>query len=205
MIRNRKNQSLFLILFFLISLTNLVTAQKHFEAGYVVLNNGDTLVGMVKDRTPDPFGKLYKKIRFKGEGKSKYGPDEILSYKQGDNLYESIGLEDAVGFLSQDYSIALNDRDAVFIKVKQRGPVTYYQLEFQDPDSSYYDYYAYFKKADGNELVRTTQGLFGLRKKKLASFFSDYPVLAEKILNGEFKYPNEVASFYNEWKRNQNQ
>ncbi len=156
-------------------------AQKHFEPGYVVLNNGDTLVGMVKDRTPDPFGKLYKKIRFKGKGKSKYGPDEIQSYKQGQNLYETIGLDETFGFLSQDYSISSNERHAVFIKVKQRGPVTYYQLEFQDPDSNYYDYYAYFKKRDGNELVRTTQGLFGLRKKKLASFFSDCPALAEKI------------------------
>jgi hypothetical protein len=76
-------------------------------------------------------------------------------------------------------------------------------LEFQDADSGYFDYFSYFKKRNGTELVRTTQGIFGLRKKRLAVFFSDYPTLVAKIINKELKSAHEVAIFYNEWKRNQ--
>lgn len=177
--------------------------QKYFEEGYVVLNNGDTIIGLVKDRTPDPFGKLYKKIKFKGEGKSKYGPDEISSYKKGDALYESIGLKDAGGFLQQDYHITSNEKGKEFIRVVHRGYVNHYFLEFQDADSGYFDHFSYFKKENGNELVRTTQGLFGLKKKRLATFFKDCPTLAAKIRNKELKSAHEVATFYNEWKRNQ--
>jgi hypothetical protein len=197
------NPLLFLVLFFLFALPNPILGQKHYEEGYVVLNNGDTIIGRIKDRTPDPFGKLYKKIRFKGKGKSKYGPDEILSYKKGDALYEIISLIDGKGFLSQDYSIAFDGRNPVFIRVVERGPVNHYLLEFQDADSGYFDHISYFQKSNGRELVRTTQGIFGLRRKRLASLFHDCPLLVDKILNKELKTSYEVVTFYNTWKKNQ--
>lgn len=203
MIRTPQNRLFSVVLVFLFVSPNLILGQKHYEEGYVVLNNGDTIVGLVKDRTPDPFGKLYKKIRFKGKGKSKYGPDEILSYKKGDALYETISLMDGQGFLSQDYTVTFDGRDPVFIRVVERGAVNHYLLEFQDADSGYFDHFSYFQKKDGRELVRTTQGIFGLRRKRLASFFNDCPPLANKILNKELKTSYEVATFYNTWKRNQ--
>ncbi len=203
MLSIHKRVVIYFLLTVVICLPVNLLAQKHFEGGYIVLNNGDTITGLVKDRKPDPFGKLYKKIRFRGKGKSKYGPDEILSYKKGEALYESIGLADAVGFLSQDYNVTSNDDEKVFIKLISRGYVNHYFLEFRDADSGYIDFFSYFMKENGTELVRTRQGIFGLRKKRLAAFFSDCPVLASKILNKEFKRVDEVANFYNEWKKNQ--
>jgi hypothetical protein len=94
-----------------------ILAQKHFEEGFIVLNNGDTITGFIKDRKPDPFGKLYKKIRYKGKGKSKYGPHEILAYKKGKILFESIGLASKIGFLNQDYNLTSNEKERVFIRV----------------------------------------------------------------------------------------
>ncbi|WP_027076472.1 hypothetical protein [Maribacter antarcticus] len=180
-----------------------ILAQKHFEEGFIVLNNGDTITGLIKDRKPDPFGKIYKKIRHKGKGKSRYGPHEILAYKKGEMFFESIGLASKIGFLNQDYNISSNEKERVFIRVINQGYVNHYVLEFQDADSGYYDHFSYFKKRNGTELVRTTQGIFGLRKKRLAVFFSDCPILAVKIRNKELKSAHEVATFYNEWKRNQ--
>jgi hypothetical protein len=91
-----------LLLFFFYS--KPILAQKHFEEGFIVLNNGDTITGLIKDRKPDPFGKLYKKIRYKGKGKSRYGPHEILAYKKGEMLFESMGLASKIGFLNQSTS-----------------------------------------------------------------------------------------------------
>jgi hypothetical protein len=34
----------------------------------VVLKNSDTVYGQVKDRSEEPFGKLYKKVKVKIEG-----------------------------------------------------------------------------------------------------------------------------------------
>ena len=57
-----RKASLYIVLVLLFALPNLISGQKHYEEGYVVLNKGDTITGLIKDRTPDPFGKLYKKM-----------------------------------------------------------------------------------------------------------------------------------------------
>ncbi|MFT5735908.1 MAG: hypothetical protein ACI9SG_000241, partial [Maribacter sp.] len=48
--------------------------------------------------------------------------------------------------------------------------------------------------------VRANQGIFGVKKKRLASLLSDCPGLSQKILNREFKHVFEVLEFYNTYK-----
>ncbi len=178
--------------------------QKHYEEGFIVLNNQDTIYGLVKDRKPHPFARLYKKIKFRGrKGTSKYGPKQIKVYKKGQSTFESIWINETGHFLNQNYASVPNSGERQFLKVVEKGYLTYYQLEFEDGDSDYIDTIDLFKKRDGNELIRVTQGLFGLKRKSLIRFLNDCPALVKKIERKEFKYPIEVATFYNACKNGQ--
>jgi hypothetical protein len=175
--------------------------QKHYEEGFVVLNNKDTLYGSVKDRKPHPFAKLYKKIRFKGrKGVSKYGPNQILAYRKGGSTFESVWLRSSGYFFDQRFISEPNSGERHFLKVVEKGYLTYYQWEFEDADSGYIDAIELFRKENDNALVRVTQGLFGLKRKNLVSFFHDCPPLASMIQDKKVKYPIEIVRFYNTWK-----
>jgi len=176
--------------------------QDTYEKGYIVTLEKDTLYGFVKDRKLHPFGSLYKKIRFKGKKrKSKYDPKEILAYKKGENYFERLWIEDSGRFFDQNYTSTEGSGTPEFFKVVEKGFLTYYHHEFEDADSGYIDYIEYFKRDDNPKLIRASQGLFGLRRKALASFLADCPPLAENILNKNIKSGFEVARFYNEWKK----
>ena len=146
-------------------------AQDDFQKGNVVTNANDTLYGLVRDRKIGAFGKLYKKIKFKGkEGKSRYAPKEIISYKIGNTTYESMQLMSTGHFFDTEYRVS-SEGDFQFLKIVVKGSLSYYQLEFEDANSGYIDTTAFFKKKDNTVLIRVNQGLFGLKRKKLASFF----------------------------------
>ena len=178
-------------------------AQDDYQEGYVVTNANDTLYGMVRDRKTGAFGKLYKKIKFKGKrGKSRYAPKEIKSYKIGDITFESMPLISAGHFFDVEYEVSPRG-DFQFLKVVEKGYLSYYQLEYEDSDSGYVDNTAFFKKENGNILVRVNQGIFGLKRKKLAAFFIDCPELAERIRTKQIKDAMEIIHFYNDWKSNE--
>lgn len=183
-----------------IGLPNESIAQDDFQEGYVVTNSNDTLYGLIRDRKIGAFGKLFKKIRFKGRlGKSKYAPKEIISYKKGEATFETLQLISTGHFFNEEYQVSTNG-DFRFLKVVERGYLNYYLLEYEDADSGYIDSTAFLKKRNEYVLVRVNQGLFGLKRKKLAIFFSDYPELANRILNKRVKHPIEIVSIYNKWK-----
>ena len=176
---------------------------RHFKPGYVVLNNSDTLYGSIMDRKPHPFGRLFKKIKFKGsKRKAKYGPKQLKGYKKGNSLYERIWVRESGPFFNQNYTSVPGTGEPVFLRVIDRGVVSHYHWEFEDPDSGYIDHTAYFKKQDNPTLARVNQGILGLKRKNLARFFSDCPILAEKIKNKELNSPSEIVKFYNEYKEN---
>ncbi|QCX01989.1 hypothetical protein FGM00_18410 [Aggregatimonas sangjinii] len=189
---------------FLLTIPLSLFGQKQYEKGFVVLNNQDTLYGFVRDRKPSPFGRLYKKIRFKGEkGRSKYGPEQIRAYRKGGIIFESVWMQETGHFLSQNYTSIANVGEQRFLKVVVKGYLTYYQWEFEDADSDYIDAIDLFKKKDDTSLIRVTQGLFGLKRKSLKRFFKDCPPLVKKLEKKEFKHPIDVANFYNSWKGSQ--
>lgn len=190
-------------LFFLLGLPFESAAQDDYQEGFVVTNANDTLYGTVRDRKTGAFGKLYKKIKFKGKrGKSKYSPKEIISYNKGGVTFETMQLIRTGHFFDDKYEVSAGG-DFLFLKVIEKGYLTYYQLEFEDGESDFIDSIDLFKKRDGEMLIRATQGIFGLRRKSLMRFFNDCPPLVKKIERKEFKYPIEVSSFYNIWKSGQ--
>lgn len=203
MIRKRKSDmKLLSIMIWVLFFTCMNSfAQKGYEKGFVVLNTKDTLFGLIKDRKEHPFERLYKKIKFKGKrGKARYKPTQILAYKKGGSTFESVWISDSGGFLNQDYSVSAGVGELHFLKVVQKGFLSYYYWEYQDADSGYFDSVGYFKKEDDPVLVRVSQGIFGLRRKKLGDFLDDYPDLALKIRNKKIKNPREIVDIYNNWK-----
>jgi hypothetical protein len=90
-----------------------------------------------------------------------------------------------------------------FLLLKTEGPVSHYSYYFEpEPNSRLILDVDYIKKGNG-PLIRSSEGVFGLRRKRLSSFFSDCPELVKKIQSKEFKYVFEVVDFYNDWITNQ--
>ncbi len=199
-----KSKTTLLLFFVLVWSPSWVLGQKGYQDGYIITNGGDTLTGLVKDRKPPPFGKIYKKIYFKKpkSGRKKYGPNQIKGYRMGSTEFESLWLEDSYEFFQQKYTSIPNRGEQQFLKVIVRGYLSYYQLEYMDSESDNIDVVPLFKRSDESSLVRVTQGIFGLKKKKLSAYFQDCPRLVDKIVAGEIKDPVEIAYYYNHFKEN---
>lgn len=186
------------ILFFV---SNQGFAQKNYEKGYIITNQNKLVKGYVKDRKPNPFGKLYKKIYFKSRHrKRKYGPNQIKGYKQGTRTFESMWVSVSSDLINEKYKSIPNNGEKEFLKVIEKGYLTYYQREFTDQDSDYIDHISLFKRVDQDTYIRVTQGIFGLRRYSLIKYFSDSPELVKKIKNGQLKTPLEIIIFYNNYK-----
>lgn len=177
-------------------------AQNDFQEGYIVTTSNDTLYGLVKDRRTGAFSGLYRKIRFKGKGgKKKYSPKEILSYTRGGTTFETFQLISTGTIFDDGYRISTRG-EFQYLRVVEKGHLSYYLLEYEEEDSAYIDTIAYFKKRNEDKLVRVNQGLFGLKRKKLTTYFSDCPELAERIRTKQVKHPIDIVHFYNNWKAN---
>ena len=185
-----------LLLFALIPLS----AQKRgYVPGYVVTLEGDTLKGQVKDRSAEPFVELYQRIRFRPEekkGKRKYGPAQIRGYAAGGRVYESLPLWEETAFFRFRYYLD-PQADPTFLQVIRRdGPLTWYHQEFVYDDNDYLDFYPLFHRQGSHEMVRVTQGILGLKKKRLMEYFQDCPSLVNALSGDQLSTVKEVYEFY---------
>jgi len=198
----KKRMQLPLVWFFLFFYF-FVFAQKDFHSGYIVTNENDTIIGFIKDRKEPPFGKLYDKVVFKkGRKKKKYGPNDIIAYRRGNDQYESLWIQDNTYPFQGKYLSSPNYGSKSFLKVIVKGYLTYYHWEFEDSESDYIDTIGFYKREDEDFFARASQGIFGLKKKSLAKYFQDYPDLVSKIEYGEIKDPVEIVRIYNLWVEN---
>lgn len=180
------------------AITSAHAQKKDYSQGYVITEEGDTFEGWVKDRSSGTFPKLYTRIHFKPDrgGKRKYGPDDILAYSANGQLFESVPVVEASEFFRFYYPV--NDGNKrVFLKVLAReADLTYFHWEYIDGESSYIDYIPLFYRDGFDEMVRVTQGILGLKRNKLADYFSDCPDLASYILAKQLNESFEVFDFY---------
>ena len=194
-----KKELLFMIIFFFTS--EIVPAQTTaYEDGFVVLKEGDTLFGQIRDRTEEPFGKLFKKIKFKTKGRwftKRFAPSDLLAYKKGPHRFESKWIEERFEAFKMTYMSRKGQGEEVFLKVVLQGKLTYYESEWRDPDSGYYRQIPFFQMKNNPELVRVTQGLLGLRRKAVANYLKDDPKLAKRILSGEALSVLDIVKLYN--------
>jgi hypothetical protein len=171
-----------------------------FIEGYIINLNKDTIFGYVKDRKPGTFNKLYKKIIFKSKKgrKKKYDPNEILGYKRGEDEFVSLWFMEKYFFLDS-WAVSKEDNgEKLFFKHIMKGYLDYFHLEYVE-ENGIIDHRTYFKRKNEDKMVFVRTGIFGLNKKKLASYFSDCPALQDGIMNKTFTQPFEIVSYYNNW------
>jgi len=189
------------ILFILFAST-IVSAhaqKKGYSQGYIINLEGETVEGWVKDRSSGTFLELYKRLRFKEDGtrgKRKYSPDDILGYGLNDQHFESVPLYEETAFFKFRYYIH-EDNARVFLKVISiNDDLSYFHWEYVDSESNYLDYTPLFYRSGCDEMVRVTQGVLGLKRKRLSEYFRDCPELVQALGKKELNEIDEVYNFY---------
>lgn len=182
----------------LLVLLHPMNAQRNYLPGYVILNTKDTLHGVIEDRN-FYSGEIYRKIKFKKKhgGSKRYSADDLLGYKAGATIFESLWYHEESDFLRTYYDTKPGHGQKQFLKVLSKGILNAYAKEFMAGDSSYPGSFPLLIRKDETYFVRATQGVFGLKKKQLASYFSDCPELAKRILDGSIKRMFAVVEYYN--------
>ncbi|MEM6522373.1 MAG: hypothetical protein AAF693_01220 [Bacteroidota bacterium] len=185
-------------LLLILMLASPLIAQKVYLTGYVVLNSGDTLFGELRDRDINR-GRFLNKIWFKQNGKrvKKYSAYDLFSYSVDNVIFESKWYDEQADLFSFQYPNRYGVGQKVFLRVNSKGRLSCYTKELIDEDNDISDGFELFLKEGDDHFVRANQGIFGLKKKKLTTYFSDCSQLVEKINNGEIKTAFEVTSFYN--------
>jgi len=194
-----KPERILLLLFLALYMSPLEAQKKGYSEGYIVNLEGITIEGRVKDRSAEPFTDLYKKIRFRPEGtriRRKYGPHDILAYGYGASSFASVPIREESDFFRFRYYVDEGYERSFLKVISNSGPLTYYHWEYIDGESHYVDYVPLFHKAYSSEMVRVTQGILGLKRKKLAEYFSDCPDLVHAIEYRELNQIDEVFSYY---------
>lgn len=167
------------ILLFFLGSAAVQSQKRGYASGYVITLEGDTIRGLVKDRSLGTFETLYRKIRFKSRWrKRKYRPDEIRGYGYKGYHFESVQISEDAAFFRFDY-YSDPGVQPVFLRVVQRIPgLVLYAWEYEEDDTSYIEDFPLFYRTEEDKWVRATQGIFGLKRKKLIPFFADCPALA---------------------------
>ena len=173
-----------------------IKAHADYEPGYIILNNNDTIYGSIRDRTDY---KLFDKIRFRQENRKtkRYSAYDIKGYKKGIYSFESLWYKEESEFFRFAYLNRKGYGKKVFLKVLVKGELSCYAKEYVDDDNFYFDYFELFKQNGENKFQRATQGMFGLKKKRLTRYFFDCPNLVNKINNNSIKSPLDVVTYYN--------
>jgi hypothetical protein len=189
----------FLLIYFIFFITNVSEAQKGFEQGFVITNKNDTIQALIKDRGYGSNGQRYRKIRVKNESffSKRYSPYDIKAYSIGNDVYESFWLNASLRGLKEVIISERNVGQKHFLKLIIKGDVSLYYWEIRDYESNTFDYIELIKRTHQSEFIRASQGIFGLKSKRLIDYFKDCPELVEKITSKELKTAFDVVNFYN--------
>ena len=189
-----------LVLSLLLTPLFFLNAQKKgYEPGYIITLQGDTLVGQVKDRSPEPFVELYPRIRFVPEGRSrrtKYSPGELLGYGAGGRDYVAVPLREEAAFFKFRYYLDPGAGNIFLRVIRKDGPLTYYHREFVYDDNDFLDFFPLIHREGEREMVRVTQGVLGLKRERLMDYFQDCKALVSAIGNKVINHPEAVYDFY---------
>ncbi len=191
---------LFLILPFLLGLSHQLYAQKKgYDWGYIITEKGDTVEGWISDRTSGSFSDLHGKLRFKKEGqlfKNKYSPNDVLGYGYLEAHFVSLPLIEITRLFKTSYLLR-NGADRKFLRVVERNAcLNHYEIEFIGDDNFIIDSYPVFHIPGSREMVRVTQGILGIKKKRLSEYFSDCNLLVQAIDNEQVINLQDVYEFY---------
>jgi hypothetical protein len=189
----------FITICIVLFLSTKVRSQEKFIIGYIISEDIDTIQGLIKDRKPEPFEKIFKKIKFKSKKsrRRRYGPNDILGYKIGQEEFVSMWFSESAVYFKYKVESVPNKGEKIFIKLKAKGYLSYYHLEYID--DSGLNNRGFFKRDDEDAMVFVRTGLFGLNRKRLNTYFNDCPTLQNKIQDKTITDPYDIVNFYNQW------
>jgi hypothetical protein len=215
-IRNKMSKfinRILLLIIFVFSLQTAIFAAK--VTGYYITRNNDTVYATIKV----PVGWFTGEISYISlQSKIKYynstGKKVALRPADAKKVYFEYDGETVV-YLSCENTIGLwtslfDDGKYIFLKLEIDGPLRLFTYYRQQQSGGYYNgttwtgsysytIEKYVLQKNGRELFRPAGMFF---KKDMAAYLSDYPELAQKVLNKEFRQRDmeEIVEEYNRWK-----
>jgi hypothetical protein len=175
--------------------------------GKIIFTNGEIVEGMVQYPTKGSE----RTISFRKDKKSKK-----VNYK-GEEIRTLLFPLEKGGQIEIDYKMVItglkfNTLTPVWLPVVKRGPATLYRLEITGRNSNgtfFVDisWYIFRSGEIGASKISWTGFIGGNNayfKKYAPEYFSDYPELAKKIEEKEYKYDDlvKVVEEYNQWVEN---
>ena len=165
---------------------SMVHGQKYFD-GNLVLETGDTLVGLVGNGPNETFAfrkdmktkPIYRKL------------EEVVGYQFDDEVYRKYFVEVQMGNFPE--------HRVVFLKVMVEGIITLY--EYNGKGLLRGDFTNHFLHHPGQDVpfrVPTNKRYF---KQELKNYFRDNEEIAEKIKSKEYGYDQlvEIVVKFNQW------
>lgn len=193
-----KSPLILFVFFFLLAVPNSF-ARKGYVPGYIIKLSGDTIHGEIKDRDLGTFEELYDRIRFVEKGKlfaKKYAPNKISGYGYEGVEFHSVRLQEKIVALKTRYFTDASSPFVFLRVVSTSTSIIHYEREFVDQDNDVIVSYSLLYSTDKTEMVRTNQGIFGLKKKRLSEYFENCPDLVDSINGGSMRYAFEIFDFY---------
>lgn len=178
--------------------------QLNYESGTVTLRSGEVIEGNVANMRQGFRDELLPRIRIKESGRlraRKLNPRQIIEYTMGDRRFLSLRVSRNNSIFQESYTVNAGNEYIIF-ELHRTGHLNILLAYFLD-DDMWIESTPYFMKEGDDQIVRATQGVFGLKRKLLADYFKDCPQLVEFIQEKKITTPREVAIYYNEWKENQ--
>ncbi len=176
----------FLSLFLLNSI--LTFAQKDYQPGYILLNNGDTLKGYILDAIKSGYNHTICSFKSTPEAEAKeYAPFEIIGYQYSNNIY----------YVSKHVPFKNHTKD-LFLEYLVEGRVNLYYYN-KSPEKIYY-----VEKLDGQLIPLTfiqkdtvlREREFTITEKNyidsLAKVFEDCPELNKELLYLNFNHKDLI-------------
>ena len=186
-----------LIIGILLVYTVSAVAQRDFLEGYVVLNSGDTLHGLVKDRKEGFSSRLLDCIILKHRKKRmKFRPDQLVAYQRGGSEFHSVSFNQGNDLLGIS-RIRVGQKH--FLKVYVKGYLSLYEDEFLDDSQSNFDGNFYLIREDELQYLQVSMLFF---RKKMVPYFEDAPHIARAIEDKEYRYRDlvTIVTDYNKWR-----
>jgi hypothetical protein len=186
-------------LFFLMSFNFF--GQETSNQNYLVLQNGDTLVGEIQriKRKRNSI-KFLKKLHYKSDSgkKTKYSYDQITGFTIGEDIYRKYNLEQVsdLRIIKSYYRFVPYGGEETFLRVWLEGPLSHYEYEWIDGSDDELSRFSLLKLENSETLIKITQGLFGTRKKVLMDYFDSCPAMQEMINQSGSITAQEIVHFY---------
>jgi hypothetical protein len=176
------------ILIFLCCLSQIALAQKHFKAGYIILSNGDTLHGEIRQTAPETLSEQVVYRKSYNSSTQSYSPSEVRQFFfEGENYY----ISDSIALRGLGNEIYFKQ---LFLKKLLDGPIELYRLNYQvsedqSPFYSYQNRFYFFKEKGNNPMIDLLDNNY---KNKLRNAFKSRNCNIAKDTN--YNYTDEGMS-----------